>query len=175
MLINIKSGIDDSFLPSGLSTQKFKSSNDIFAKHLESQMNQTGEIASDHKNERTNRFSGDIASIKEKGLTAYVMELEAKKREELRAEILACMGLTEEDLSKLPPEARALIEKIVSEKIQERLTASSLKNKDDETGADQSMPDHIMPGIKPGLVFLSIVEEKDATDSVVTIKEKDDR
>lgn len=68
----------------------------------ENQMNQTGEIAGDQKNERAHRFLGDIASIKEKGLTAYAIELEAKKREELRTEILSGMGLAETSQNCLP-------------------------------------------------------------------------
>ncbi len=78
-------------------------------------------------------MAGDIESIKKQGLTAYIMELHAKR---LREEILASMGLTEEDLGKMSPEQRAAVEKAISEEIQKRMTAEALMDKKgkDKTG-----------------------------------------
>lgn len=70
--------------------------------------------------------AGDIESIKKQGLVAYIMELHEKR---LREEILASMGLTEEDLGKMSPEQRAAVEKAISEEIQKRLTAEALMDK----------------------------------------------
>jgi hypothetical protein len=79
--------------------------------------------------------AGDIASIKKQGLVAYIMELHAKR---LREEILASMGLTEEDLGKMSPEQRAAIEKAIAEEIQKRMAAEALMDKKGKDKTDRS-------------------------------------
>ena len=68
--------------------------------------------------------------IKDKGFSAYAKEVQDKKMEELRKKILGQMGLSEEDLNKMPAEQRAAIEKIVAQEMQKRLSAQSELNKD---------------------------------------------
>ena len=75
-----------------------------------------------------------LEEIREKGFRTYVDDLEKEKMEELRRKILASMGLTEEDLAKMPADQRAAIEKAISEEIQKRLAASNL-TKNDAVGA----------------------------------------
>lgn len=66
-----------------------------------------------------------LEEIREKGLSKYAEELQEKKREELREKILQEMGLSEEALQKMSPEARAQIEKSINEEILKRMTAES--------------------------------------------------
>ncbi len=172
MIIDTKPGIADSFLPSGSFDRKLKSSNDLFTKHLESQMGKSAEKTDEQANKRTNIFADDIDNIKEKGLINYFNELESKKREELRAEILEGMGLAEEDLGEMSPEQRALIEKIVTGEIQKLIAASSLLNNND-TEADQPVPEHIMHRIRAEFAFLPTIDEKGKTDLFTMQKEED--
>ncbi|NMM44770.1 hypothetical protein HH303_09795 [Rhodospirillaceae bacterium KN72] len=69
----------------------------------------------------------DVNRIKEIGFGKWVEELREKKLEEMRQEILAAMGLTEEDLGKMDPDARASIEEMIAQEIQERLAAGSVE------------------------------------------------
>ncbi len=46
----------------------------------------------------------DVNFIKENGFTAYAEKLMEEKIEEMRAEILTAMGLTEADLEQMPSE-----------------------------------------------------------------------
>lgn len=70
-------------------------------------------------------FQQDLAAIREKGFSAFVEDMQKQKMEELRKEILAAMGLTEEALKEMPADQRAAIEKIVAEEIRRRLSAQS--------------------------------------------------
>lgn len=67
-----------------------------------------------------------VQRIKEIGFSKWAEELRAKKIEEMREEILAAMGLTEEQLADMSPEARAEIENTIQQTINERLAAGSL-------------------------------------------------
>jgi hypothetical protein len=67
----------------------------------------------------------EIATIKEKGFSTYVKEMEEEKIKKMREKILEAMGLTEEDLLKMDPKARAAVEQGVSTEIQKRLAATS--------------------------------------------------
>jgi hypothetical protein len=88
-------------------------------------------------------FADDIASIKKKGLVAYIMELHAKR---LREEILASMGLTEEDLGKMSPEQRAAIEKAIAEEIQKRMAAEAMTdNQEDDKAGSPKLEEMMMP------------------------------
>ncbi|SDE36316.1 hypothetical protein [Rhodospira trueperi] len=78
--------------------------------------------------------AAEVAAIKEKGFRTYVEELEKEKIEKMREELLRTMGLTEEDLEEMTPEARAAIEKRIESEIQKRLAAASLVNDQDKKG-----------------------------------------
>lgn len=64
-----------------------------------------------------------IDEIRDKGMQAYMKEIQDKKKEELREKILREMGLSEEALSKMDPKARGEIEKMIAQEIIKRLQA----------------------------------------------------
>lgn len=74
-----------------------------------------------------------IDEIREKGFQAFLKELEQKKMEDLRKKILGSMGLSEEDLQKMPAEQRAQIEKMVSQEIVKRMLANAQMNTENGT------------------------------------------
>jgi len=79
-----------------------------------------------------------IDEVREKGFVAYTKEIAEKKKEEIRAEILAKMGLSEEALAKLSPELRAQIEKMINAEILNRMTAEDeLKRMEKGLGTGQ--------------------------------------
>ncbi len=122
----------------------------FFDEHLQEQMTSLSESDMGQRNQSYDKYSDDLAVIKEKGLISYIMELREKK---IREEILTSMGLTEEDLAKMPPEQRATIEKLIAEETQKRLTAESLlqdgdgKNTKNNQIADKSQLEEIMFGM----------------------------
>lgn len=71
-----------------------------------------------------------IDVIRERGFRQFVEDLQKEKMEELRKKILESMGLTEEDLSKMLAEQRALVEEAVAREIKQRLAAQSAGNED---------------------------------------------
>ncbi|MEQ9556189.1 MAG: hypothetical protein RIG67_10470 [Rhodospirillales bacterium] len=82
----------------------------------------------------------DLDIVREKGFTAYAKEVEERKREELREKILNRMGLSEEDLEKMPAEQRADIEDLIAQEIQRRMQANAeLEN--DKPGILGNAPD----------------------------------
>jgi hypothetical protein len=137
------------------SSTQLENPKNSFASLLEKQMETAGK---ETEEARPNRFADDLAEIKEKGFTAYVRDLEREKIDEIRKEILARMGLTEEDLAKLSPEQRAMIEDIIAQEIKIRLGASSLEKNDDSDSRDHSV-ETVMAGIRPNFVFVSMPEE----------------
>lgn len=76
----------------------------------------------------------DVDFIRENGFQAYAELVRKEKLEEMRAEILQAMGLTEEDLSKMSSDQRRAIEDLIAEEIKLRLAAASSLNK--EEGSD---------------------------------------
>ena len=68
-------------------------------------------------------FRKTLDEINELGFGAYAEEIHAKKMEELREKILAAMGLSEDELSNMPPDQRNRIEKMIAQEIQKRLAA----------------------------------------------------
>ena len=74
----------------------------------------------------------DVDFIRQNGLLAFIEENQKRKlealKEELRAEILGNMGHTEESLGQIPADQRDLIEKMIAEKIQQRLAAETALN-----------------------------------------------
>ncbi|MBL4614440.1 MAG: hypothetical protein JKY27_06160 [Magnetovibrio sp.] len=78
-----------------------------------------------------------IAEIREKGFGTYVEELEERKKEELRDKLLGEMGLSEEQLAQMSPDARAAIEKAIAEAIRKRMSAASELSKEQEAPKGQ--------------------------------------
>ena len=76
----------------------------------------------------------ELARVKEMGFTGFFAELVAKRLAELRKEVLAEMGLTEADLAKMDPETRDRMEKIIVQRIRERLEAEGDKKKEKVDG-----------------------------------------
>ncbi len=70
----------------------------------------------------------DIEFIREHGMQAYAEDVKAKKIEEMREEILAKMGLTEEALEEMPAGQRSVIEQMITDRIKKRMEANSLMN-----------------------------------------------
>jgi hypothetical protein len=98
-------------------------SSGLFAAHLAEQMGiestQTRDTPPD------NRLTDDVNTLKKKGFTGFFKKMQEEKMKELREKILEEMGLTEEDLSKMPPEQRATIEKMIAKEMQLRMSAES--------------------------------------------------
>ncbi len=114
-----------------------------FAGLLQEQVTIAQEMRSGLKTGPDNENKDDIAVIKEKGLVAYILEQHAKR---IREKILEAMGLTEEDLAKLPPEQRAVIEKIIAEETQKQMAAESIVKKGDKKTVDRNQLDTIFFG-----------------------------
>ena len=72
-----------------------------------------------------------LERILEHGFSQFVADLEKEKLAKMREEILGAMGLTEEDLAKLPPDQRKLIEEMIASEIRRRLEAASAMNRGD--------------------------------------------
>ncbi len=150
-------------------------SNDLFANLLNQQMKETESHPVGRENKKTSKYDEDIATIKEKGLTAYLKELDAKKREEIRKEILEAMGITEEDLANMPQEQRASIEKMISEEIQKRFAAMAMMNKGNEESDMTPTLEQIMTGMGSGFAFQSAMEEPGKIDPFAVTPEDEDR
>lgn len=88
-----------------------------------------------------------VEQIREKGFMAYVEEIHEKKMEELRAQILEAMGLSEEELAELPAEQRKAIEEMIQRKISQYMSTASTMN-----GGDSPLDvlNGGLPGMTPG-------------------------
>ncbi|WP_413205597.1 hypothetical protein [Rhodospirillum sp. A1_3_36] len=111
----------------------------------------------------------DIATIKEKGFSTYVAELQEQKRQEMRDKILEAMGLDEDALEKMSPEERKAIETLISQEIQRRMTANSVIN-EQNNGADgkESQNDgktgsFLSSTLAPNQDILRVLQEADQT------------
>jgi len=107
-----------------------------FADLLKEKVAKTGTTANTSDNQSGNSCESDLAAIREKGFVGFFKELEAEKLEELREKILNSMGVTEEELSKMPPVQRSAIGNIISEEIKKRLAPGEIM----ENGESQSLP-----------------------------------
>ncbi len=114
-----------------------------------------------------------LSEIREKGFQAYAEEERQKKIEEMRKEILEAMGLTEEDLAKMPPEQRSQIEQLIAQEIKERMHAQTELNggndkRDEELLKAKKMLDPVtsssMISNEMGLGPLLALQEADAAD-----------
>lgn len=109
----------------------------------------------------------DLDIVREKGFTAYAKEVEERKREELREKILNRMGLSEEDLEKMPAEQRANIEDLIAQEIQRRMQANAEVENDkpgilgDAPDMARDIADTTGTG-SAGSVLLAAMEARDA-------------
>lgn len=107
----------------------------LFAAHLAEQMGiestQTGETPPD------NSLEEDVNTLKKDGFTGFFKKMQEEKMKELREKILEEMGLTEEALSKMPPEQRASIEKMIAKEMRLRMSAESALKDEKKTDAIQ--------------------------------------
>lgn len=170
-MINTNYTVESSF--GGVQTSKSQNSitDESFAMHLRNQILNAGISNIGLEAQQEGQYAGDIAIIKEKGLVTYMIEIQEKR---LREEILAAMGLTEEDLGKMPPEQRAAIEKIISEEIQKRMAAESMLEKGDDNMADNyNQLQEIATGMDSS-VLVSKMEEMENTDTITIVTDKKD-
>jgi hypothetical protein len=94
-----------------------------------------------------------IDEILKKGLMKWgqdqrLDELKAK----LRGDVLKGLGLTEEDLAKMPPDQRADVEKQIDNMIRQRLEAA-LAEGQDKQNKDSLSPGQPAPKAKPALII----------------------
>ena len=111
----------------------------------------------------------DLEFIREKGFAAYAEEVEKQKMEELREQILNRMGLSEDDLEKMPAEKRAAIEDLIAQEIQRRMQANA-EAEDNDKGTLSGAPDLARTIADPagtggaGTVLLAALEARDALE-----------
>jgi len=122
----------------------------LFAGHLEAQMAKAGITQIGQDVSKEDPVTDAMSSIKKNGLVAYIMERHEKR---IREEILASMGLTEEDLAKMSPEKRAIIEKTIAAEIQKRMAAEALMKKKHGREPDRSILEDIIGKNLPGGVL----------------------
>ncbi len=108
-------------------------SSGLFAAHLAQQMGETP-LDNDPMDNgpMDDRLSDDVNTLKKEGFTGFFKKIQEEKMKELREKILEEMGLTEEDLAKMPPEQRATIEKMIAKEISMRMSAESALEDDKE-------------------------------------------
>lgn len=170
MEINQKSAIKASFLSSQASLPQLGETGNSFANCLNEQISKAAKGTDDGQSDM---FAGDFAAIEKKGFSAYVRDLEKEKIEKIRKDILERMGLSEADLTKLPPGQRAMIEDMIAQEIKLRLAASStMKNNDDSDNKGQS-GNKAMIGIRPDLAFLSMMGDHGKNDSFSVTKKEE--
>jgi len=123
-----------------------------------------------------------VDRIREIGMSAYAEEVKAQKIEDmkndLRKLILGEMGISEDELAKMAPKARANIEKIIEEEIQKRLAAISEQEGNDDDSkkkgllsqSPDGMPSETLRGevasrtseFGPGIGVLLAMQEADS-------------
>ncbi len=102
----------------------------LFAAELSGQMEAASTQAFDNQSDP---LADGVKTLKKDGFTGFFKKLQEEKMKELREKILEEMGLSEEDLSKMPPEQRAAIEKMIAQEIANRMSAESALENDKET------------------------------------------
>ncbi|MCC9623841.1 hypothetical protein LPB41_19360 [Thalassospira sp. MA62] len=70
--------------------------------------------------------NAELAYIRENGFTTYVKEIEERKVEQMRHDMLQNMGLSEEDLAEMETANRQAIEKSISNAIERKLNGNTL-------------------------------------------------
>ena len=112
-----------------------------------------------------------IDQIRETGFQAYTEEIKQEKLEKLREELLEAMGLTEEDLAKMPPEQRQAIEEAINDEIQRRMAAASEmndSNKSPNSGVSPSLiasPDNFGGSMSVLIALQEVDPETDPQDA----------
>lgn len=90
-------------------------------------------------------FRQTFKDILDVGFRAYTDNIRAEKLEELREKILEAMGLSEEDLENMPASQRDLIERMVAQEMQKRLTAEdALTDKSDEQKSAEGISEQVL-------------------------------
>jgi len=84
-------------------------------------------------------FQDTLAEIHEKGFSAYAKEVNDEKLAELRKNILAKMGLSEDALAKMSAEQRNMLEKMIAEEIRVRLAAQAEMKAKGKDGAENGI------------------------------------
>lgn len=113
----------------------------------------------------------DVEFVREHGILAFVEQNHERKLEELRDEILRNMGLTEQALAGLSGEQRGLIEKMITQEIQERLAAEAAMN----GGVETEMSASPLTGAsdRPALDLLALQDVTEASNIMAGLAIKD--
>ncbi|WP_022665187.1 hypothetical protein [Desulfospira joergensenii] len=125
-----------------------------FAACLSEQMGEASSQAGPG-NSSEDTLTDHVNTLKEEGFIGFFKKIQEEKMEELREKILKEMGLTEEDLAKMPPEQRAAIEKIIAKEISKRMSAQSAMEEDKETNSIQKRL--LLAEIDGGMDFQSMM------------------
>jgi hypothetical protein len=119
----------------------------------------------------------NVTLIKEKGFRAFLEEMQARKLAELREKTLQSLGLNEEDLEEMDADQRAAIERMIADKIRDRLAARTEIETKADGGADAS--DEVTAqalaarsGFGAGFAVLQALENADAAGRVPGVKDE---
>lgn len=109
-------------------------------------------------------FREALSQIRDGGFSAYAQRIRDQKLQEMRKKILQEMGLSEEDLQKMPAEQRSAIEKLVAQQMQERLAAErSLDGSADgqQQNAGQTQIQAARDRFSTGMILLQAMAQND--------------
>lgn len=113
-------------------------------------------------------FRQTFKDILDQGFRAYTDNIRVEKLEELREKILEAMGLTEEELEKLPASQRDQIERMVALEIQQRLTAEdALTDTPEEKAATTGISEQVLAtpnGLGAAYVLMESMESSEKAD-----------
>lgn len=77
----------------------------------------------------------DLDSIRDKGFTDWVRDTRIEKlKEELRKKVMAAMGVTEEDMAKMAPAIREILEAKIREAVEQQMQEELAKSQGETTG-----------------------------------------
>lgn len=86
------------------------------------------------ENARQARAS-ELDSIKSKGFSAWVRDTQIESlKEKLRKQVMADMGLTEDDMSRLSKAMQEILEKKIQEEVDKRMEQETAKMQDEQNG-----------------------------------------
>ena len=107
----------------------------------------------------------DLASIRSKGFTAWARDTRMEKlKEELRRKVMADMGLTEEDMSKLSDAMRQVLEQKIKEEVEKRMAALREKGDQKSDTAATKNGDTKAPSSPPGATLMAAQEASEQSD-----------
>lgn len=79
--------------------------------------------------------TSEVDAIKSKGFSAWVRDTQIEKlKEKLRQQVMAEMGLNDDDLSKLSKVMQEILEKKIQEEVDKRLEQENAKMQDEQNG-----------------------------------------